>query len=152
MSDDALDAIEPECEVVTVGAREVEVRPLTVGALPAFVRAIRPVLPSVNAVLADVDGTTVTEGQIVELLGESEAVIEAVCVATRVERAWLDEQTLDALVVLAAAVFKVNSDFFARALVPAVTAAAGRINGAESGTVPSSDLSAPDSPAAMSLP
>ena len=61
------------------------------------------------------------------LARNADAVITATAIGAGVERAWLEDQTPDVLVDMAARVFEVNADFFARAVLPKITEAAERI-------------------------
>lgn len=90
--------------------------PIKVKDLPAFLAAIEPVMREL------------AEGDILAALTRhAEAVITATAIGAGVERAWLEEQTPDVLVDLAAQVLGVNADFFVRAVLPRIQAAAERL-------------------------
>ncbi len=92
------------------------VSPLKVKDLPAFLAAIEPV------------ARELAEGDILAALARhADAVITATAIGAGVERAWLEEQTPDVLVDLAARVLEVNADFFVRQVLPRIQAAAERI-------------------------
>lgn len=93
-----------------------DITPIKVRDLPAFLAAIEPVMREL------------AEGDILAALTRhAEAVITATAIGAGVERAWLEEQTPDVLVDLAAQVLEVNADFFVRQALPRIQAAAERL-------------------------
>lgn len=120
---DDLEVLAPAEVKVQAGGRAFTVRPLTVGQLPAFTRALRPMLPAVQKALAG-DGS-VDPAAIADLIADhGDALIDAVAIAVGVKRAAVEALDPLAFVELAAPVIKVNADFFARRLHPAVMQAA----------------------------
>lgn len=102
----------PEVRLVAVGEDQIEVRPLTIGQLPGFSRAVTPILPGLLS------------GQIMPvLMADPEALFEAVAISTGLPLARLHAMDPVAFVALAQAVIEVNVDFFARRLLPAARAA-----------------------------
>lgn len=96
-----------------IDGKTIAVDPVTVRDLPAFLAAVEPIARELMA------------GDVMAALAHNaDRLIAAVCIGAHVERAWLDAQTADVLVELAAAVIEVNADFFARRVMPAVTQAA----------------------------
>lgn len=92
------------------------IEPVRVRDLPRFLAAIEPIARELAA------------GDILAALAKhADNVIEATAIGAGVERAWLEEQTPEVLVDLAAQVLEVNADFFVRAVLPRVTAAAERL-------------------------
>lgn len=116
-ADNSLDALPPVPVSIDIGGETVDLTPLKVGELPAFVRAIRPFAQHIT-----------TEVDWLPLFGErgDDAVI-ALSVAVRRPREWVAELPLDAAIRLAEAVFEVNADFFIRQVTPALLRLAGRI-------------------------
>lgn len=93
----------------------VTVRPLTLRQLPAFSRAVTPILPWLLA------------GQIVAAITEDlDALLATISVATGIPVADLPEDAAE-FVDLASAVVEVNVDFFTRRLLPADRAAGAAI-------------------------
>ena len=87
--------------------------PIKVKDLPAFLAAIEPIAQEI------------ARGDILAALAKhADRVIEATAIGAGVERAWLEEQTPDVLVDLAAQVMEVNADFFARSVLPRLNRAA----------------------------
>ena len=113
--------------------------PIKVKDLPAFLAAIEPIAQEI------------ARGDILAALAKhADRVIEATAIGAGVERAWLEEQTPDVLVDLAAQVMEVNADFFARAVMPRIAQAAERIASTLSGGMSGSpDSLPPDSAGAM---
>ena len=116
-SESSLDALPPVPVSIDIGGETVDLTPLKVGELPAFVRAIRPFAQHLTS---DVDWLA--------LFGErgDDAVI-ALSVAVRRPREWVADLPLDAAIRLAEAVFEVNADFFIHQVTPALLRLAGRI-------------------------
>lgn len=110
-------------------------QPVKVKDLPRFLAAIEPI------------ARELAEGDILAALAKHAGhLIEATAIGAGVERAWLDEQTPDVLVELAAKVIDVNADFFVRRVLPIATSAAERIGRiASGGTSGSPGSSAQDS-------
>lgn len=105
------------CErTLTIDERTILVTPIKIRELPAFVRALEPIFGALA--VGDLAGT---------LVHNAEALIEAVRIGARIDRAWLDERDCDALLALAEAVIEVNADFFIRRLLPRLEAAAETI-------------------------
>lgn len=102
-----LDTLFPAPVTIKVAGVTIEVRELTVAKLPGFLRASAPVL-SALANDAGVDFGTV--------LTDASGIIDAVQIATDVERAWLDGLPARELLRLLEAVIEANADFFAVAL------------------------------------
>jgi hypothetical protein len=117
MTDSSLSALPPAPLTLEIGGEVLDLTPLKVGELPAFVRAIRPFAQHINS---DVDWLA--------LFGErGDDALTALSVAVRRPREWVAELPLDAAIRLAEAVFEVNADFFIRQVTPALLRLAGRI-------------------------
>lgn len=109
-----LEALFPETQTLLVNDREVDVSPLKIGEVPRVLKALRGV-----ALPMDGEGVDV----LALLSGEhGEAALEAVRIACRVEREWLDALPVDTAIQLAFRVVEVNADFFVRRVLPALTA------------------------------
>jgi hypothetical protein len=132
--------------VVECRGESVEVKPLTIGQLPRFVKAVRPLLVvHADTIAADGFSLDMAVGMVES---HADQLVAAIAVATGRPAAWINETTLDEFTELATAVFAVNLDFFVRRLLPSlarnVTDLAGHIpelNG--SGRTPSSSSSEP---------
>lgn len=124
MSD--LDKLVPQACEVTLAGETVSVKPLKVGQMPAFLRAITPVMQQISGEGIDW----------LALFGQQgDDLLTAVSIAVGKPRAWVDDLAADEAIVLAAKVIEVNADFFTRTVMPrlddlfaqanAVTAATG---------------------------
>lgn len=133
MKDSALDALPPVPETVLIAGETLEIVPLKVGELPAFVRAIRPFA---QALTQEVDWLALFGSR-------GEDLVQALAIACRRPKAWVEELELDEAIRLAEAVFEVNADFFIRKVAPMATFAAERIGRRLTGPIPSSASSAP---------
>lgn len=109
---------QPKVIDVVVRGGTVSVAPLTVGQIPAFARALRPLVPALQGGAADWLGLIADHG---------EAVIEACSIATEMKHEDLGGLPPDEFFALAEAVIEVNMDFFTRRLTRAVEQAADRI-------------------------
>lgn len=108
------------------------IEPLRVRDLPAFLAAIEPVARELAS--GDILGA---------LARHAEGVIVATAIGAGVERTWLEEQTPDVLVDLAARVLEVNADFFVRQVLPRINAAAEAMAKIASGGTNGSRASSP---------
>lgn len=117
--------VPPTCEI-TLAGETVSLKPLKVGQMPAFLRAITPVMQQISGEGIDW----------LALFGQQgDDLLTAVSIAVGKPRAWVDDLAADEAIVLAAKVIEVNADFFTRTVMPrlddlfaqanAVTAATG---------------------------
>ena len=114
---DTLASLPPVPSSIVIGGESIDLSPLKVGEVPAFVRAVQPVAASLSA----------SPDWLALLAEHGEAVIEAVAIASRRPTDWVTGLELDDAVRLAEAVFEVNADFFIRRVLPSLTEAATRI-------------------------
>lgn len=106
--------------------------PIKVKDLPAFLTAIEPIARELE------------RGDLLAAIARhAEAVITATAIGAGVERAWLEEQTPDVLVDLAAQVLEANADFFVRHVLPTVERAAKVMAAIVSGGTSGSPASSP---------
>src|SRR6218665_640501 len=110
---------------LVIDGEPLAIKPLKAGQMPAFLRAITPVMRQIGS-----DGID----WLALFGGRGDAVLTAVSIAIGKPRAWVDELAADEAVLLAAKVIEVNADFFTRTVMPrldglmastSVTAAAG---------------------------
>ena len=100
-------------EELVIGGESITIRPLKVGQLPAFLRALSPTLQLL----------TRPEIDWLALFGErGDDLLCAIAIAVGKPRDWMDELEADAAIVLAAKVIEVNSDFFIRTVMPRLDA------------------------------
>lgn len=111
----------PTPVVVALSCGSVELTPVRLGELPRLLTAVRPL----TGALTD---PRLGEPDWFALMGEhGQSVLELLTITTRRERAWIDDLSLQDAVLLAAAVFEVNVDFFVGRVVPAIQGAAERL-------------------------
>ena len=107
MSD--LDTLIPQAVELTVGGETLAIKPLKVGQMPAFLRAISPVTQHLTR--AEIDWLL--------LFGEhGDDLLTAIGIAVSKPRTWVDELAADEAILLAAKVIEVNADFFTRTVIP----------------------------------
>ena len=107
MSD--LDTLIPQAAELTIGGETLAIKPLKVGQMPAFLRAVSPVMQHLTR--AEIDWLL--------LFGEhGEELLTAIGIAVGKPRTWIDELAADEAILLAAKVIEVNADFFTRTVIP----------------------------------
>ena len=107
MSD--LETLIPPGVLITVAGETLTLKPLKVGSLPAFLRAISPVMQSLTAPAIDW----------LALFGErGDDLLSAIAIAVGKPREWVDDLAADEAILLAAKVIEVNADFFTRTVIP----------------------------------
>jgi hypothetical protein len=104
-----LEALIPQAVELVIDGEPLAIKPLKVGQLPAFLRAISPVMQQITS----------TEIDWLALFGErGDDLLSAIAIAIGKPRAWVDELAADEAILLAAKVIEVNADFFSRAVIP----------------------------------
>jgi hypothetical protein len=107
MSD--LDKLVPQAVEISLAGEVVAVKPLKIGQMPAFLRAITPVMQQLGG-----DGI-----DWLALFGEhGDDLLTAVSIAIGKPRAWVDALDADEAILVAAKVIEVNADFFTRTVMP----------------------------------
>ena len=107
MSD--LETLIPPGVQITVAGETLTLKPLKVGSLPAFLRAISPVMQSLTAPAIDW----------LALFGErGDDLLSAISIAVGKPREWVDDLAADEAILLAAKVIEVNADFFTKTVIP----------------------------------
>jgi hypothetical protein len=117
MPDQSLETLAAAGLTVEVGGARLEITPIRVRELPAFARAIGPIL-------ADLEGGVDLAAL---LAAHPEAIIAATAIGARLPLEQVNDLALDELLALAFAVLEVNADFFARRIAPALTAGSERL-------------------------
>ena len=128
MSD--LETLFPAGVTVTAAGETLAITPLKVGQLPAFLRAIGPVMQHIT--VGDTDWLAV--------FGEHGGdLLAAIAIAVGKPRDWVDDLAADEAVVLVAKVIEVNADFFTRNVMPRLSGLFDQVNGAmpAAGSTPS---------------
>ena len=133
-----LEKLIPQPVELTVGGETLAIKPLKVGQMPAFLRAISPVMQHLTR--AEIDWLT--------LLGDQgDDLLAAIAIAVAKPRQWVDDLAADEAILLAAKVIEVNADFFTRTVLPKLDGLFTRAKGlvpataaapVESGSTPSS--------------
>lgn len=121
MTGDPFAALPPVPASLVIGGERLTLTPLKIGEVPAFARAVQPLVSSISASLS------ASPDWLALLADHGEAVIEAVAIASRRPNEWVTGLELDDAVRLSEAVFEVNADFFIRRVLPSMTEAAARI-------------------------
>jgi len=117
MSD--LETLIPQAVELVIDGEPLAIKPLKVGQMPAFLRAITPVMQQIGG-----DGI-----DWLALFGErGDDLLTAVSIAVGKPRAWVDALDADQAILLAAKVLEVNADFFTRTVMP-------RLNGEMGGLI-----------------
>lgn len=128
------DILEPaeQAPGTTVAFRgeQLVIRPLVMGRIPAFVRAIQPILDDLGSGELDMLALLARHG---------EQAIAAAAVATGQPETWLADAEADEFLALAHAIYTVNRDFFGERVAPRLSAMLAAITG--TGPTPSSSSS-----------
>lgn len=104
-----LEALIPQAVELVIDGEPLAIKPLKVGQIPAFLRAITPVMQQIGG-----DGI-----DWLALFGQQgDDLLTAVSIAVGKPRAWVDELAADEAILLAAKVIEVNADFFTRTVMP----------------------------------
>ncbi len=104
-----LEKLIPQDTLVHVAGELLAISPLKVGQLPAFLRVISPVMAQLS------------QPQInwLALFGErGDDLLNAIGIAVKKPREWVDDLAADDALLLAAKVMEVNADFFTRTVIP----------------------------------
>ena len=134
MSD--LETLFPQAVELVIDGEPLAIKPLKVGQMPAFLRAITPVMQQIGG-----DGI-----DWLALFGErGDDLLTAVSIAVGKPRAWVDELAADEAILLAAKVIEVNADFFTRTVMP-------RLNGEMGGLIAQTSAVAATAATAGSTP
>lgn len=129
MSD--LDTLIPQSVELVIDGEPLAIKPLKVGQMPFFLRAITPVIQRL------------TGGEIdwLALFGErGDDLLSAIAIAVGKPRAWVDELAVDEAILLAAKVIEVNADFFTRTVIPRIDGLFARVTAVQAkaaGSTPS---------------
>ena len=104
-----LEKLIPQAVDLIINGETLAIKPLKVGQMPAFLRAITPVMQHL----------TRTEIDWLALFGErGDDLLSAIAIAVSKPRQWVDELAADEAILLAAKVIEVNADFFTRTVMP----------------------------------
>ncbi len=126
-----LDTLVPQGIELVIDGEPLVIKPLKVGQLPGFLRAISPVMQQISS----------TEIDWLALFGErGDDLLSAIAIAVGKPRAWVDELAADEAILLAAKVIEVNADFFIQTVMPrldGVLAAGLKAPAAMGGSTPS---------------
>ena len=104
-----LDKLIPQAIELVIDGETLAIKPLKVGQMPAFLRAISPVMQHL----------TRSEIDWLALFGErGDDLLSAIAIAVSKPRQWVDGLAADEAILLAAKVIEVNADFFTRTVMP----------------------------------
>ena len=107
MSD--LEKLIPQATDLAIHGESLAIMPLKVGQMPAFLRAITPVMHHLSS--SEIDW--------IALFGErGDDLLSAIAIAVKKPRSWVDDLAADEAIVLAAKVIEVNADFFTQTVMP----------------------------------
>lgn len=109
----------PQPQSLEIAGDTLALTPIRVGEVPALLAAIKPIAP--HLVNGDPDWLAL-------LTEHGDAILDALAIAARRPREWVEALSLDDAVQLATALFEVNVAFFVQRVVPAIQSAAARID------------------------
>jgi hypothetical protein len=109
---DELAALLPQPQVLQLGHRAVEITPIRVSEIQAFSRAIAPMATALQGLTLDSPAGPAGLASWLNLVSEhTTSVVQAVAVATRSPKEWVEGLTVGELVLLSIKVVEVNADF-----------------------------------------
>ena len=109
---DELAALLPQPHVLRLGQRVLEITPIRVNEIQAFSRAIAPMAEALQGLALGGAAGPAGPAHWLTLVSEHTAsVVQAVAVATRTPKEWVEELTVGELILLATVVVEVNADF-----------------------------------------
>ena len=94
---------------VQIAGESLTIAPLKVGQLPAFLRAITPLMDYLRAPVID---------WLALLAQRGDDLLAALAIAVKKPEDWIHALNADEALMLAAKVMEVNADFFTRAVLP----------------------------------
>lgn len=116
MSD--LDTLIPQPLELIIDGEPLAIKPLKVGQMPGFLRAISPVMQQLTT--SDIDWLA--------LFGErGDDLLSAIAIAVGKPRTWVSELATDEAILLVAKVIEVNADFFTRTVIPKLDSLFGQV-------------------------
>ncbi len=103
---------------LTVGENEITIKPLKIGQLAKFAKAIKPVMGKIS-------GIEFTQDQIANLIVDlmidhSDNLLEMISIATKLTKEQVEDLDPDVFLEIVAAIIEVNSDFFIRKVLPMI--------------------------------
>jgi hypothetical protein len=109
---DELSALLPQPQILKFSHHTVEITPIRVSEIQAFSRAIAPMATALQGLTLDSPAGPAGAASWLNLVSEhTTSVVQAVAVATRSPREWVEGLTVGELVLLAIKVVEVNADF-----------------------------------------
>jgi len=120
MTDDELDILDPPATSAMYRGEPLNLKPLTVGAVPPILRLARPVIDEILNLEKIPDDATgeLLDFAITMIDRHGEALFSAVALAIGREREWVEGGDISEFVDLVRALVAVNRDFFVQRLLP----------------------------------
>lgn len=107
MAGDDLEVLDPTPTAVQFRGREVVIKPLKVGKLPAFARAVKPLASAFERI----DGLTAAD--MLELIADhGDSIVTAISIASGIDKAELEDSDPVELLAIVTPVVRANADFF----------------------------------------
>jgi len=124
MTNDELDILDPPATSVVYRGKLLDLKPLTIGAVPPILRLARPAIDEVLNLEKIPDEAT---GELVDFTitmidRHGEALFTAVALAIGREREWVEGGDISEFIDLVRALVAVNRDFFVQRLLPLLSA------------------------------
>jgi len=158
-----MDILFPEGKILTIGAEEITIKPLTFGQIPKASKMVAPIIKAIAK--SDLAGDSVAKSDLAgdsvaksDLAGDSvidmaanwvdilaiggDDLINLIGWAIGKDRAWFDTLQMDDGVELVKSVIEVNADFFTKKVMDRLNL--GALESKETGATSSPSSSAPD--------
>jgi len=120
MTDNDLDILDPPATGVTYRGETLDLKPLTIGAVPPILRLARPVIDEVLNLekIPDDAAGELLDFAITMIDRHGEALFAAVALAIGREREWVEGGDIGEFIDLVRTLVAVNRDFFVQRLLP----------------------------------
>ena len=115
-TDRSLTALVNNAESLTLAGVTLSLTPLVMRDLPAFQRAIRPLVAGLKDMNLN-DGVNFAQVQSA-LLANLEDTMTAVAIMSKTDREWLEGLAVDDFITLTARALRINADFFMTRILP----------------------------------
>jgi len=138
-----MDILFPEGKILTIGAEEITIKPLTFGQIPKASKMVAPIIKAMAK--SELAGDSVIDmvGNWVDILAiGGDDLINLIGWAIGKDRAWFDTLQMDDGVELVKSVIEVNADFFTKKVMDRLNL--GALESKETGATSSPSSSAPD--------
>ncbi|MDG9670883.1 hypothetical protein ONV78_24300 [Hahella sp. CR1] len=121
------DVLAPPAHTLDIAEETLTLSPLTLGELPALIRAVRPFIAQLGS----------EPDWLALFCDHADSLLTALAIASRQPVTWVEALALDDALKLATALFEANADFFMQRVAPGFDRLAQRLAARSPGATPS---------------